>query len=122
MRVADGAYYVYMLRCADGSLYTGSTPDVARRLRQHCMQLSGGAKYTRSHPVTALEALWRTPDRSAALRLEVRIKRLTRAEKTELLARPEALFERFPDTEAEFLPGAVLEQYLQTGKPAGTPD
>lgn len=122
MRVADGAYYVYMLRCADGSLYTGSTPDIVRRLRQHCMQLSGGAKYTRSHPVTALEALWRTPDRSAALRLEARIKRLTRVEKTALLQAPEAIAERFPGTEAEHLPGAALEQYLQIKKPADTPD
>lgn len=119
--MADGAYYVYMLRCADGSLYTGSTPDVTRRLRQHCMQRSGGAKYTRSHPVTALEALWRTPNRSAALRLEACIKRLTRAEKNDLLARPETLFEQFPGTEAEHLPNAALEQYLHIEKPADTP-
>lgn len=120
--MTEGGYYVYMLRCADDSLYTGSTPDVARRLRQHCMQLSGGAKYTRSHPVTALEALWRTPDRSAALRLEARIKRLTRAEKTALLARPETLFEQFPGTEAEHLPDAALEHYLQIEKPADASD
>lgn len=120
--MADGSYYVYMLRCTDGSLYTGSTPDVTRRLRQHCMQLSGGAKYTRSHPVTALEALWRTPDRSTALRLEARIKRLARAEKTELIAHPETLMERFPDLEAEYLPGAALEQYLHMKKTADAPN
>ena len=120
--MADAPYYVYMLRCSDGSLYTGSTPNVARRLRQHCMQLSDGAKYTRSHPVTALEALWRTPDRSAALRLEARIKRLTREEKTALLQAPETLAERFPDTEAEHLPGASLEQYLPDAEPAHAPD
>ena len=39
------AWYVYMLRCGDGSLYTGSTTDVARRLREH--QNGTGAKYTR---------------------------------------------------------------------------
>ena len=42
------AYYVYMLRCRGGSLYTGMTNDVARRMAMHC---SGrGAKYTRAHP------------------------------------------------------------------------
>ena len=40
------AWYVYMLRCGDGSLYTGSTTDVARRLREH--QNGTGAKYTRA--------------------------------------------------------------------------
>ena len=40
------AWYVYMLRCGDGSLYTGSTTDVARRLREH--QNGTGAKYTLS--------------------------------------------------------------------------
>ena len=49
----DKRHYVYLLRCADGSLYTGMTPDIARRLRQHVERLPGCAKYTRSHPVTA---------------------------------------------------------------------
>ena len=49
----DKRHYVYLLRCADGSLYTGMTPDIARRLRQHVEHLAGCAKYTRSHPVTA---------------------------------------------------------------------
>ncbi len=47
------AYYVYMLRCRGGSLYTGMTNDVARRMAMHC---SGrGAKYTRAHR----RRLWR---------------------------------------------------------------
>jgi len=53
----DKRHYVYLLRCADGSLYTGMTPDIARRLRQHVERLPGCAKYTRSHPVTALALL-----------------------------------------------------------------
>ena len=46
------AWYVYMLRCGDGSLYTGSTTDVARRLREH--QNGTGAKYTRTRPPVTL--------------------------------------------------------------------
>ena len=46
------AWYVYMLRCGDGSLYTGSTTDVARRLREH--QNGTGAKYTRARPPVSL--------------------------------------------------------------------
>ena len=61
------AYYVYMLRCRGGSLYTGMTNDVARRMAMHC---SGrGAKYTRAHPPEALAALWRCGDKITASRL-----------------------------------------------------
>ncbi len=75
----DKRHYVYLLRCADGSLYTGMTPDIARRLRQHVERLPGCAKYTRSHPVTALALLLTTDTATTARQLEARIKRLTRA-------------------------------------------
>ena len=80
-------YYVYILSCGDGSLYTGIAADVVRRLRQH--QAGKGAKYTRSHlPVTLVyqEAL---PDKGAALRREYAIKQLSRQDKLQLLADPE---------------------------------
>lgn len=76
-------WYVYMLRCGDGSLYTGSTTDVARRLREH--QSGKGAKYTRSHPPVTLAYTEPAADRSAAFRREAAIKRLSRAEKWKLL-------------------------------------
>ena len=60
------AWYVYMLRCGDGSLYTGSTTDVARRLREH--QNGTGAKYTRTRPPVTLAYTEEAPDRSAAQR------------------------------------------------------
>ena len=77
-------YLVYILRCGDGSLYTGITNDLSRRLAAHS---SGrGAKYTRSRLPVAL--VWQEvqPDKSAALRRERQIKALSRAEKLRLIA------------------------------------
>lgn len=79
-------YFVYVLRCAGNTLYTGITTDLARRLAQHCGACPGGAKYTRAHPPAGLEVAWEAPDRAAASRLECRIKQLTREEKERLLA------------------------------------
>ncbi len=79
-------YYVYILRCGDGSLYTGITTNVSRRAAVH--NAGKGAKYTRSRlPVTVVyqEA---QPDKSAALRREIEIKALSRAEKLRLIADP----------------------------------
>ena len=84
----SGVPFVYILRCGDGSLYTGVAKDVARRLEQH--QSGAASKYTRSHlPVTLV---WhrRVLTWSRALQEEHRIKALTRAEKERLVtqARP----------------------------------
>ena len=76
-------YWVYILRCGDGSLYTGSTNDVARRLSAH--QRGKGAKYTRSHLPVELVYREELPDRSAALRREAALKRLSRTEKLRLI-------------------------------------
>ena len=84
-------WFVYMLRCEPDTLYTGSTPDIERRLRQHLALVPGGAKYTRSHPPKALAALWEVPDAHAAHSLEWHIKRLTRAQKDRLVVCPNAL-------------------------------
>lgn len=77
------AYYVYILRCRDGSLYTGSTNNVERRLAVH--QSGKGAKYTRSRLPVELVYQETWSDRSAALRREAAIKRLERAEKLTLI-------------------------------------
>ena len=77
-------YLVYILRCGDGSLYTGITNDLPRRLAAHS---SGrGAKYTRSRLPVALVWQEEQPDKSAALRRERQIKALSRAEKLQLIA------------------------------------
>ena len=55
--------YVYIIRCRGGSLYTGIARSVCRRLRQHTEKSPACAKYTRSHPVEALEGLWRAGSR-----------------------------------------------------------
>ena len=76
-------YYVYILRCSDGSLYTGITTDVGRRAAVH--NSGKGAKYTRSRlPVTVVYQEPQ-PDKSAALRREIEIKALNRAEKLNLI-------------------------------------
>lgn len=77
------AWFVYMLRCRDGSLYTGCTDDLERRLAVH--QSGKGAKYTRSR--LPVELVYQEPaeDRSGALRREAAIKRLPRREKLRLL-------------------------------------
>ena len=74
-------YYIYMVRCTDDSLYTGIAADLQRRLGEHVAKAPAAAKYTRSRTVTALEAAWTAPDRSAASRLESGIKRLPREKK-----------------------------------------
>ena len=76
-------YVVYILRCGDGTLYTGITTDLKRRVAVH--NSGKGAKYTRSRlPVTPVYRETQ-PDKGAALRRELEIKALTRAEKLELI-------------------------------------
>jgi putative endonuclease len=75
--------YVYLLRCADGSLYCGWTTDLARRVKAH--RSGTGSRYTTRRRPVELAAAWRAADRSAAMRLEARIKRLPRPEKLALV-------------------------------------
>ena len=72
-----------MLKCKDDSLYTGYTDDVQRRLKVH--QSGKGAKYTRARLPVELAYWEELPDRSAALRREAAIKKLSRKEKLVLL-------------------------------------
>ena len=72
-----------MLRCSDDTLYTGSTPDPERRLAVH--QSGKGAKYTRSRLPVELVYREEAPDKSAALRREAAIKKMSRIEKLRLI-------------------------------------
>lgn len=78
--------YVYILRCADGSLYTGWTTDLVARLHTHNGEGTGGAKYTRSRRPVALAYYEECTDHRAAMRREFAIKRLTRSQKEALIA------------------------------------
>lgn len=76
--------FVYLLRCADGSLYCGWTTDPERRLRQH--QAGTASRYTKRRRPVEYALLVPVADRSAALKEEWRIKRLPRGEKLALVS------------------------------------
>ncbi|MCI9577893.1 MAG: GIY-YIG nuclease family protein [Oscillibacter sp.] len=78
---------VYILRCGDGTLYTGCTNDLPRRLEAH--RSGRGAKYTRSRLPVELVYREETADKSAALRREAAIKRLDRRKKLALIGKKE---------------------------------
>ena len=75
--------YTYVLKCADGSLYTGYTTDVDKRLETH--NLGKGAKYTRSRRPCKLVYVRACESKSKALKLEYKIKQMSRKEKSELI-------------------------------------
>lgn len=76
------AWYVYLIECRDGSIYTGIAVNVQARYAAHA---SGkGARYTRSHPPRRLLAAIEYADRSAASKAEYQIKRLSPGEKRAL--------------------------------------
>lgn len=79
----EATWYLYILRCGDGTLYTGITTDVEKRLEVH--RSGKGAKYTRGR--APLELVYREVcgDHSDALKREIEIKKLTRQEKLLLI-------------------------------------
>ena len=78
------SYFVYILSCADGTLYTGITTDVSRRVQEH-NDSPVGAKYTHARRPVSLTYTEECGSRSAALKREAAIKHLSRAEKQELI-------------------------------------
>jgi len=77
-------YYVYMLRCADGTLYAGTTNDLAKRMRAHNSAKSG-ARYTKGRRPVTLVYSEECTSRSAALIREYAIKKFTRSQKLALI-------------------------------------
>ncbi|SEI82930.1 GIY-YIG nuclease family protein [Paraburkholderia diazotrophica] len=75
-------WFLYLIECSDGSVYTGIATDVAARFDKHCN--GTGARYTRSRKPVRLLASFELADRSSALRAEYRVKQLAPAQKREL--------------------------------------
>ncbi len=76
-------WYVYILECGDGTLYTGIATDVKRRLSEHRQGI--GAKYTRGRGLLRLRHQEGYATRSTALKRELRVKRMRRQEKQQLI-------------------------------------
>lgn len=90
-------WFLYMIECIDGSIYTGITIDLKARYAAHCQGV--GARYTRSHPPLRLLGHETHPDRSSASKAEYRIKQLSAAEK-----------QRYADTLHHHLADSSLNQ------------
>lgn len=81
-------YFVYLLECDDGTIYTGITTDLDRRLSEH---IEGtGARYTRARGIRAIAYNESHPDRSSASKREAEIKKWPRNKKQELIAAQKA--------------------------------
>ncbi len=78
-------WHLYLVRCRDGSLYTGITTDVARRLAEHQGNGDTGAKYLRGRGPLVLVFQKKLGGRSLALGVESRIKKLSKARKEDLI-------------------------------------
>lgn len=78
-------YFVYILQCADNTLYTGITTDINRRIAEHNGDEVGGAKYTRARQPVRLVYQAQFENRSDATKEEMRIKKLTRSAKEKFI-------------------------------------
>lgn len=84
----DRLFYTYILVCADDTLYTGWTRDIEQRLDTH--NSGAGAKYTRTRLPVKLLSSWQFDTKSEAMRMEYRIKKLSREKKLLLAKDPSA--------------------------------
>ena len=78
-------WYLYLLRCHDGSLYTGISTDVARRFAEHEGEGSAGSKYLKGRGPLALVFKKKLGSKSLALKVERKVKKLSKARKEELI-------------------------------------
>ncbi|WP_206953474.1 GIY-YIG nuclease family protein [Trinickia acidisoli] len=88
-------WFLYLIECADGSVYTGIATDVQARFAKHAT--GKGARYTRARKPVALLASFELADRSSALRAEYRVKQLPAAEKRALAAGTRTLASVLPE-------------------------
>ena len=81
------AYYLYMLRCEDNSIYTGTAKDYLKRYKEHLS--SKGAKYTKAHKVVNIERVFLCDSRSIACSLESKLKKYTKKKKEAVVSKPD---------------------------------
>lgn len=105
------SWYLYLIECEDGSVYTGITTDVDARFAQHAN--GTGARYTRSRKPRAVLASFELADRSSASRAEYWVKRLTPAQKRELAGGRRSL--------DSVLPAVIVVDDDEAIEPAVTP-
>jgi putative endonuclease len=89
--MAASDWHIYVIRCRDGSLYTGITTDVARRFAEHQSVKKSGAKYLRGRGPLILVFRRKLGGRSLALSVEHKVKRLSKARKEELIRSRKAI-------------------------------
>lgn len=78
-------WYLYLVRCGDGSIYTGVSTDVSRRLAEHQSGRGKGARYLRGRGPLTLARKIRVGDKSTAFKLEWRVKKFSRTRKVDLI-------------------------------------
>lgn len=92
-------YYVYIIECINGNLYTGYTVDIEKRFNKH-VSGKGGAKFTKAFKPQSIAASWEiTGGRGDAMHVEAFIKSLNRKEKLLISGNPESLIERLKQIE-----------------------
>ena len=108
-------WYVYVLLCADNSLYCGITTNLKKRLKQHNGEIKGGAKYTRGRRPCRFVYIKKAMNRSTASKLEYQFKQLSRKKKIDLInqAFPHLLELLDPQTQALLPLRSPLQELLQ---------
>lgn len=89
-------YWIYILRCSNGSFYTGYTTDITRRYQEH-VNGTAKCKYTRSFKPLSIAQCWQVSEnKNMAMKIENFIKNLTKKEKEQLILYPDKLVKLFP--------------------------
>jgi putative endonuclease len=112
MPSATQVWYLYILRCGDGTLYSGVSPDVERRLREHSSGGPRAAKYLRGRGPLQLVYTRPFDSRGAALSAEAGVKKLSRREKEALLSEA-AQVPHLPAPEAVGMIGSSLNEIAE---------
>lgn len=117
-------WHVYIINCSDGTLYTGISNDVPKRIKAH--NSGKGAKYTRTRRPVILLQQFECPNRSEASKLEYKIKQLSRKQKFEMIQPTNleeairALYKMFNDQEKEQIKSGIEEDICRYHHGLGT--